>query len=1044
MPNRDAGKGGYYILCTRYKVQSEMKRLFDCATTVDLQASHKTSRLFPHIPLSLIKKLRNQYRSENGKERNHFIKKKEPKQDCVARLVKESNRGGGTIKSAFQTVIIDEAHFVKNGKRFNVLACCKCVHIPLFVLAYVPDRLSSSHSSSLFVMDQSLIVLAFWGLGSALLGAQSKRTVLLTGTPFNNGPSDMSALMTYIDPRHEAAKVRWWEKATAKGSKKDVVEAVKDWRNEFMLRRTKDVLQQKLPPRVRVVVNVAAYPAELGIYEAYEAKFLYALDQMTENMEDGSPESRRRVKELFDIMMACMSCMRMSLLHPMLPGGREVTIQFSPSRRHLLKREECPKRCVLCSGSYPTQTAEKFAAKKAGIGVKEEEEEDDDQPMLGLDARVRREMDLDDDELDDEDAIDAMNNADDKKKGPLVELGPDMCKANGSDCRHFAHERCLEVFLEKNSAGDCPRCYDLSSRIHITDPTHTGKKLPHKVYCKGVTPSVGTGGGFTASAKIEEAINWFQKAVPKNEKAIILSFFKGSLDLLEGILTEEFDVECVRYDGDVDKTVRTRDLQRFKTSDTCRVLLASVQSGGTGLNITEANHICFLDRWFNPCTHDQAESRCHRIGQKKEVKIAYLDTSLTVDIVMKRVNVLKEGNAGVLLADGTSLGDRWSFGYQNLSGVIGSTLKAIVDIRGSVVAKNIANGNADAPLPSYDDSDFETKLAEMMMERSSRKKRPAIKPEKKEDQDEENDDDDGKEDSSSSESESEHKSSLPHLNRTYSTSSSSSSDNSILDDGPIFEAKIDRRGSKSTASSKESVAPSSPIMSEDGSDDALPTASGGTTAKVNTETQKPTSPSSMSSSDPLLDEVIFPSSRKDTQKQVKKEDGGITAYTSVPRNVNTKHSHNEIIELSSDEEDSDFWNQDAMHRFLEEQPGTVLKQEAEFADQKASRTFMSETSAGPMEESTTCKAMAHNDADDDGNPKSKDRVASNSSGGNDLGITEKAELEPSTTSARSIGTGTAGDAELQLKESLKHAMNEAMEAGDISRAEAFFKQWKDL
>ena len=125
--------------------------------------------------------------------------------------------------------------------------------------------------------------------------------------------------------------------------------------------------------------------------------------------------------------------------------------------------------------------------------------------------------------------------------------------------------------------------------------------------------------------------------------------FKGSLDLLEGILTEEFDVECVRYDGDVDKTVRTRDLQRFKTSDTCRVLLASVQSGGTGLNITEANHICFLDRWFNPCTHDQAESRCHRIGQKKEVKIAYLDTSLTVDIVMKRVNVLKEGKVCVFM-----------------------------------------------------------------------------------------------------------------------------------------------------------------------------------------------------------------------------------------------------------------------------------------------------------------------------------------------------------------------------------------------------------
>ena len=115
--NRDAGKGGFYLLCTRYKVQSEMRRLFDCSTTTDLQASHKTSMLFPHVPLALIKKLRNQYRAENGKERNQYIRKKEPKQDCVARLVRDTiNRGGGMLKSAFQTVIIDEAHFVKNGR----------------------------------------------------------------------------------------------------------------------------------------------------------------------------------------------------------------------------------------------------------------------------------------------------------------------------------------------------------------------------------------------------------------------------------------------------------------------------------------------------------------------------------------------------------------------------------------------------------------------------------------------------------------------------------------------------------------------------------------------------------------------------------------------------------------------------------------------------------------------------------------------------------------------------------------------------------------
>lgn len=252
----------------------------------------------------------------------------------------------------------------------------------------------------------------------------------------------------------------------------------------------------------------------------------------------------------------------------------------------------------------------------------------------------------------------------------------------------------------RNENPSCPRCYDLKSRIH--------GKLPHNVYCEEISTHIDdpNRGGFTASAKIEDAIKWFQTTVPKNDKAIFLSFFKGSLDLIEGILASQFGIDCVRYDGDVSKEVRTSDLERFKTSSTCRVLLATVQSGGTGLNITEANHVCFLDRWFNPCVHDQAESRCHRIGQKKDVNIAYLDINFTIDVVMKRINILKEGNANVILADGTSLGDRWSLGYRNVSGVIGNTLNALRDMRDQAI-----QSNGDDPLPPYVESDLEEKLA---------------------------------------------------------------------------------------------------------------------------------------------------------------------------------------------------------------------------------------------------------------------------------------------------------------------------------------------
>ena len=104
-------KKGQFILCTRYKVQSEIKKVFEYNTT-ELKAYQKKSLLFPNVPKLLLKQLRNQYRSDKGKEKNEYKKNnKEPKQDCVTRLV-----GGRSLETCFESVIVDEAHFHKNSK----------------------------------------------------------------------------------------------------------------------------------------------------------------------------------------------------------------------------------------------------------------------------------------------------------------------------------------------------------------------------------------------------------------------------------------------------------------------------------------------------------------------------------------------------------------------------------------------------------------------------------------------------------------------------------------------------------------------------------------------------------------------------------------------------------------------------------------------------------------------------------------------------------------------------------------------------------------
>ena len=98
-------------------------------------------------------------------------------------------------------------------------------------------------------------------------------------------------------------------------------------------------------------------------------------------------------------------------------------------------------------------------------------------------------------------------------------------------------------------------------------------------------------GGFVCSAKIQQALDWTSK-LPPGEKGIIFSFFKGGFDLIEGAL-EELEIVCARFDGDVPSEERQEELKRFKNDAACRVMLMSVGTGGTGLNITEANHGIF-------------------------------------------------------------------------------------------------------------------------------------------------------------------------------------------------------------------------------------------------------------------------------------------------------------------------------------------------------------------------------------------------------------------------------------------------------------------
>ncbi|MCH1865616.1 DEAD/DEAH box helicase [Nocardioides sp. CFH 31398] len=82
------------------------------------------------------------------------------------------------------------------------------------------------------------------------------------------------------------------------------------------------------------------------------------------------------------------------------------------------------------------------------------------------------------------------------------------------------------------------------------------------------------------------------------------------------------------------------------------VFLLSLKAGGTGLNLTRADHVVHVDRWWNPAVEDQATDRAHRIGRTRPVQVHRLMCEGTVE---ERIGLLlqrKRGIADSVLARG--------------------------------------------------------------------------------------------------------------------------------------------------------------------------------------------------------------------------------------------------------------------------------------------------------------------------------------------------------------------------------------------------------
>lgn len=154
-------------------------------------------------------------------------------------------------------------------------------------------------------------------------------------------------------------------------------------------------------------------------------------------------------------------------------------------------------------------------------------------------------------------------------------------------------------------------------------------------------------------------INNIMGNIPGDDKVIIFSSLTTILTYVFNRLSIPDGCDRAKYINMYHgkQTLKERDsiIERFKKDDSCRVLLINIKSGGTGLNLVEANHVIIMDPYWNDSEQEQAINRIYRIGQKKDVFVYKLLIDNSIEKWMNLLQKSKLNTANYLIDNNEDL-----------------------------------------------------------------------------------------------------------------------------------------------------------------------------------------------------------------------------------------------------------------------------------------------------------------------------------------------------------------------------------------------------
>ena len=191
----------------------------------------------------------------------------------------------------------------------------------------------------------------------------------------------------------------------------------------------------------------------------------------------------------------------------------------------------------------------------------------------------------------------------------------------------------------------------INGDIDLTNPLSALIRLRQTTGYPGILSET-----ITESAKLDRMEELVENCTSNDEKVLIFSNWTQMTDAICNKLKSEGHKVGV-ITGETPDNLRQEIVDVFQNSSDLSVLVGTIGAMGTGLTLTAATTVIFLDEPWNKALFDQAVDRAHRIGQKNNITIYSIMCKDTIDERIHNL-IYKKGAMSDAIIDGKVVGNK--------------------------------------------------------------------------------------------------------------------------------------------------------------------------------------------------------------------------------------------------------------------------------------------------------------------------------------------------------------------------------------------------